>query len=139
MKTLQYIANIILDPILAGTLGFYLNGTAYPNGSTVLRTDIGEGDDALQCTTNSTTCCTNSNGEIRAGEFYFPSGAIVPHMGLITNGYYRLRGSQHIRLHRQPSGTITGWFRCNIPQASGPPDANLYINIGEMFQHNYRS
>ena len=33
----------------AGTLGFYLRGTAYASGSTVLRTDIGEGDDALQC------------------------------------------------------------------------------------------
>ena len=34
----------------AGTLGFYLNGVAYPNRSTVLRSDIGEGANVLQCT-----------------------------------------------------------------------------------------
>ena len=39
-------------------LGFVLNGVNYSNGSTVLRTDIGVGDAALQCTTDSTTCCT---------------------------------------------------------------------------------
>ena len=118
--------------ISAGTLGFYLNGVAYPNGSTVLRNDIGEGASALQCTTDRTTCCTNMGGETRAGQFHFPiSDAIVPTPGEATDGYYRDRGSQFIRLHRQPTGTITGRFRCNIPRANGPPDANLYINIGE--------
>ena len=124
--------------ISAGTLGFYLNGVAYPNGSTVLRTDIGEDANALQCTTDSTTCCTNTYPEMRAGQFHFPvSNVTVPFMGGVTNGYYRDRQSQLIRLHRQPlSGTITGRFRCNIPQASGPP-VDLYINIGEkkIFQH----
>ena len=116
-----------------GTLGFYLNGVAYPNGSTVLRTDIGEDANALQCTTDSTTCCRNGiGGEIRAGDFHFPvSDATVPTMGLATDGYYRDRDSRLIRLHRQSTGTLTGRFRCNIPQASGPPYANLYINIGE--------
>ena len=98
----------------------------------MLRTDIGEGDNALQCTTDSTTCCRNrEGGEIRAGDFHFPvSDITVPPLIAITNGYYRDRGSQHIRLHRQPSGTITGLFRCNIPQRNGP-NADLYINIGE--------
>ena len=40
-----------------------------------------------------------------------------------TDGYYRDRDSQ--RLHCQSTGIITGRFRCNIPQASGPPDADL--------------
>ena len=63
--------------------------------------------------------CRNTGGEIRGGEFFFPvSGAMVPNFGGVINGYYRYRGSQLINLHRQPSGTITGWFRCNIPQAS---------------------
>ena len=118
--------------ISAGTLGFFLDGTAYPNRSTVLRTDIGEGESALLCTTDSTTCCTNNRPEVRGGEFYFPeSDVIVPVMGDATDGYYRNRGSQFIRLHRQSTGTITGRFRCTIPQASGSPDANLYINIGK--------
>ena len=119
--------------ISAGTLGFYLNGVAYPSGSTVLRTDIGEEESALQCTTDSTTCCRNNiGGETRAGEFHFPvSDATVPNLGGATDGYYRDRDSRLIRLHRQFTGTITGQFRCNIPQASGSPDANLTINIGE--------
>ena len=113
----------------AETLGFYLNGIAYPNGSTVLRTDIGEDDDALQCTTNSNTCCSNAMGEMRAGEFYFPNGDRVMLLGLITNGYYRDRLSRHIRLNRQSAGTITGQFRCVIPNVSGTM-VNLFINIG---------
>ena len=98
----------------------------------MLRTDIGVDDSALQCTTDSTTCCKfYINGETRAGEFHFPeSDAYVPNMGGVVDGYYRDRLSRHIRLHRQPSGTITGRFRCNIPQASGPW-ADLFINIGE--------
>ena len=112
----------------AGTLGFYLRGTAYASGSTVLRTDIGEGDDALQCTTDSAACCTHFSGEMRAGEFYFPNGDTVMVLGTITNGYYRTRGTRHIRLNRQSTGTITGQFRCEIPDASGTV-VDLFINI----------
>ena len=112
----------------AGTLGFYLDGATYSNGSTVLRTDIGEGANALQCTTDSITCCNPP--EMRAGEFYMPNGYIVLLMGTTTNGYYRSRGFWHILLNRRSTGTITGQFRCNIPQANGSV-ADLYINIGE--------
>jgi hypothetical protein len=68
---------------------------------------------------------------MRAGEFYMPDGDLVLLMGTTTNDYYRTRRSRHIFLNRRPAGTITGRFRCNIPQASGPPNADLYINIGE--------
>ena len=120
----------------AGILGFYLNGVAYPNGSTVLRTDIGVNDNALRCTTDSTTCCrSNIGGEMRGGQFYFPDDVTtVPISTSAVDGYYRDRQSRLIRLHRLDTGvigTMTGRFRCNIPQAGGPPDANLFINIGE--------
>ena len=59
-------------------LGFVLNGVNYTNGSTVLRTDIGEGDAALQCTTDRDGCCS---GYERAGDFYFPNGEQVPILG----------------------------------------------------------
>ena len=124
-----------LISISAGTLGFYLNGVAYPNGSTVLRTDIGEGANALQCTTNSTTCCRSTGGETRAGEFYMPNGSLILLQGTTTSGYYRTRGSGHNLLNRRSPGTITGRFRCNIPQANRPPDADLYINIGEYINY----
>ena len=96
-----------------------------------MRTDIGEGDAALQCTTDSTTCCTDTNGERRAGEFYFPSGTVVPISGnVLTRTYYRSRGSRFITLNRRLNGTISGLFRCEIPDASGTL-VNLFINIGK--------
>ena len=112
-------ATVTMSSFSAGTLGFHLNGVVYPNGSTVLRTDIGEGDAALQCTTDSTTCCSNMNGEVHGGEFYFPNGSAVPIMGAATGGYYRNRSSQLIFLNSQKSGVITGQFRCEIPDACG--------------------
>ena len=112
-------------------LGFVLNNVSYPNGSIVLRTDIGEEDAALRCTTDSTTCCTNMNGETRAGEFYYHDGLSVPTSGNdLTHTYYRNRGSRFIALNRRPNGVITGQFRCEIPDASGTL-VNLFINIGK--------
>ena len=94
----------------------------------MLRTDIGEGDAALQCTTDSITCCTNGSP---AGEYYFPNGDIVMIHNASTNGYYISRSSRHIRLNRQTTGTITGQFGCEIPNASGTV-VNLLVNIGEL-------
>ena len=69
---------------------------------------------------------------MRGGEFYMPNGSQVLVSGTTVNGYYRTRESRSILLHRKSPGNITGHFRCNIPQADGPPDAaDLYINIGE--------
>ena len=112
-------------------LGFVLNGVTYPNGSTVLRTDIGEGNAALNCTTDSTTCCRNGvGGETRAGDFYFPNGSIVLRsVSAPSNSYYRTRSSMLISLNRRQTATQTGQFRCEIPDASGTI-VNLFINIG---------
>ena len=108
-------------------LGFVLNGTSYPSGSTVLRTDIGEGDAALRCTTDRAGCCT---GE-RAGEFYYPDGTQVPvSLNDLTRTYYRNRFSGGITLNRRDNGTITGEFRCAIPNPSGTM-VNLFIYIGK--------
>ena len=120
---------------LAGVVGFNLKGVPYSNGSTVLRAHIGVNDEALQCTTDKITCCTNVNDEIRDGNFFFPDGTQVPTLGGVVNGYYRNRQSQHIRLHRQPSGILTGQFRCNIPDATGT-NMDLFINIGKQLAHH---
>ena len=114
-------------------LGFVLNGVTYSNGSTVLRDDIGEGDAALNCTTDSTTCCRNNEGgETRAGNFYFPNGGMVLNdVNTPSNSYYRTRSSRLISLHRRPNAIQTGRFRCEIPAASGAT-VNLFINIGML-------
>ena len=102
---------------------------SYPNGSTVSRTDIGEGTTALQCTTDKVTCCTNQNGETRDGYFYYPDGTLVPLMGDAISPYYRTRSSMLISLNRRSNIPTqpTGEFRCEIPDASGIT-VNLFIN-----------
>ena len=102
----------------------------------MLRTDIGEGDDALLCTTDSTTCCSNIPPEIRAGEIFFPNGSRVPIMIPAVGGYYRNRGSQLIRLNRRSSGTTIGQFRCTIPNASGTT-MDLFIYISMLTSAHY--
>ena len=96
----------------------------------MLRTDIGEGDAALQCTTDSSACCTIQNGETRAGEFYFPDGSRVDvHSQAPSISYYRTRSSRLISLNRRLAATQTGQFCCEIPDASGTA-VNVLINIG---------
>ena len=111
-------------------IGFVLDRVNYPSGSTLLRTDIGEGAAALQCTTNRAGCCRSSDGE-RAGEFYFPDGTLVPTLGVYPSirTYYRDRDYGLIRLNRRDIGMETGQFCCEIPDASGTK-VNLSINIG---------
>ena len=109
---------------------------SYPSGSVVLRTDIGEGTAALNCTTDKVTCCTNQNGETRAGQFYFPDGTQVPVQGESTSPYYRTRSSMTIGLNRRSDIPTqpTGQFHCEIPDASGTT-VNLFINIGRLMNN----
>ena len=96
----------------------------------MLKTDIGEDDAALQCTTDSITCCSNNVPERRAGEFYFPDGSVVPIMGMAFSGYYRNRRSQLIQLNRQSNGVTTGQFHCSIPDAhENTVDLFIYISM----------
>ena len=68
---------------------------------------------------------------MRSGEFYYANGELVPiKIQSYDQGYYRSRGSQLIRLNRWDNGTVTGQFRCEIPDASGA-NVNLFINVGE--------
>ena len=47
------------------TLGFHLNGVAYTLMALLYwGTDIREGDAALQCTTDSTTCWSNNGSAV---------------------------------------------------------------------------
>ena len=93
--------------------------------------NIGEGDNALQCTTSSSTCCRNTSQERLTGAFYYPDGTRIMIIRNATNGYYIAKGSGHILLKRQvTTGEIIGQFRCSIPDNQGTM-VNLFINIGE--------
>ena len=128
ISSFMCIRLLVLSLFVGPGLGFVLNGTSYPSGSTVLRTDIGVGDAALQCTTDRVGCCT---GVGKSGEFYFPDGTMVLRSdNILTRTYYRNRFSGGIRLNRRSNGVITGQFRCAIPNSSGIM-ANLFINVGK--------
>ena len=114
---------LVLSLLSSPSLGFALNNVSYPNGSTVLR--IGEGDAALQCTTDRAGCCGTDEG--RTGEFYFPDDTQVPISDNdLTRTYYRNRTSGGIRLNHQ---SVTGEFHCEIPDANGTM-VDLFIHIG---------
>ena len=101
------------------------------------REDIGEGETGLHCITDRHDCCNNGyyNGyyKSRIGEFYFPNGSLVPISNCdLSRTYYRDRGDRFVRLNRRPNVTITGQFRCEIPDANGTL-VNLFIYIGESY------
>ena len=110
------IAGIQLTPVDGMT-------RTYANNSIVTRTDIGTGDAALLCTTTYSPCCTSGNPTT---QWFFPNGSLVVNNGDLP--YYRTRsnpdflgstGPGSVQLHRNPEGTTTGIFRCDIPDASG--------------------
>ena len=89
----------------------------HANNSIVTRTDIGTGSAALLCTTTYVFCCSSAN---RDTHWYFPNGSQVVNDGTLP--YYRTRSTNPQRavlLHRNPQGTTTGIFRCDIPDANG--------------------
>ena len=97
----------------------------YPNNSIVTNTDIGTGSEALLCTTTYTLCCSSANQET---QWYFPNGSQVPNNPNLP--YRRTRGRYpgRVILSRNSESTITGIFRCDIPDASGVTQS-LYVGI----------
>ena len=107
----------------------------------MLRTDIGEGADALLCTTDYPYCCYNYYTE----QFYFPNNTQVPTQRNIgSSGYYKSSGDRVINLNRQSeNGALTGQFSCEIPTAIGYGHYYhnilvLYINIGIILYNHHR-
>ena len=104
--------------LIAGIQLTPMNGVirTYTNNSIVNRMDIGTGSAALLCTTTYSPCCSSAN---RDTHWYFPDGSPVVNNGGLP--YYRTRSTdpRSVRLNRNPQGTTTGIFRCDIPDASG--------------------
>ena len=114
-------------------IGLTLNNVQYTNNSVVTITDIGTGSAALICTTTYRPCCFS--GPPPGTHWYFPNGSRVDRFNTLP--YYRNRTNTGvpsndprgaILLHRNPEGTTTGVFRCEIPDASGAFQS-LYVGI----------
>jgi len=95
----------------------------YINNSIVTITDIGTGSAALLCTTAKPGCCSSRNPET---QWYFPNGSAV--LRRSSGEYYRTRNNHEfgeqtsprsVQLHRNPWGTSSGIFHCDIVDASG--------------------
>ena len=81
--------------------------------------DIGEGDDALLCITNSTACwrqhCKDENGSI-IGNWLYPNGSEVPRNATCSGlcDFYIDTHHMVVRLNHRGS-RVDGIYRCEIP------------------------
>ena len=113
-----------------------LNNTNYTNNSVVTITDIGTGGAALICTTTFRPCCFSR--PLPGNHWYFPNGSRISNTNTLP--YYRTRTDGQrfppgtsliggtVLLHRNPEGTTTGVFRCEIRDATGAFQS-IYVGI----------
>ena len=111
-------------------IGLTLNSVQYTNNSVVNITNIGTDSAALMCTTTFIYCCFS--GPPPGTHWYFPNGTRVERFNTLP--YYRSRTDAKISplgtvlLHRNPEGTTTGVFRCEIRDATGIFQS-IYVGI----------
>ena len=122
-------------------VGFTFKGAALNNNSLVTAEDIGEGDDALRCMTDNTSCCrrpyTNSLSQKALGNCFFPNGTRVPSSGEGWD-FHRTRGHMVVLLQRRRGGE-DGVYSCVLPDKDGN-DQSTYIGVytegaGEWYMH----
>ena len=112
-------------------IGLTLNNVQYTNNSVVNITDIGTGSAALLCTTTLNRGCCFS-GPLPGTHWYFPNGSRVDRFSTLP--YYRSRTDSYLSppgtvlLHRNPEGTTTGVFRCEILDANRTFQS-IYVGI----------
>ena len=109
-------------------VSFLFRGHLHGNNSIVTLTEIGEGDSALLCITNSSDCCRGmhlSEMGIKR-EWHYPDGTAV--QGKDSGNIYRNRDPSVVRLNRRNNVTSpTGIYRCEIPDDHS--DKVLHIGI----------
>ena len=83
--------------------------------------EIGEGEDALRCMTDNTSCCrlpyTQSLRQSAIGNWFFPNGSRVPSNKKQWD-FHRTRGDMVVLLHRRRDGVI-GVYYCMVPDKEG--------------------
>ena len=111
-----------------GDIWFSLKNKTYQNNSIVTVEDIGEGNHALLCITNLTTCCRSAddipNGA--KGNWYFPNGCKVPG-STVERNFFRDRGQRVVKLNHRGGGE-EGIYRCEIPDSRNVSQT-IYIGL----------
>ena len=110
----------------------------YHHGDTVLITNIGDSEadpgSSLACVTSNvnTQCCSGSAfGNV--GNWYFPSGTIVPRNSAAPSADFTRSGFTHqVRLNRRNNAmSPTGTYECRIP-VSAQADVTALITVGKQ-------
>ena len=97
------------------------NGDSYGNNSALVLTDLGEGDNALICLSDSTQCCRGSDNPNAATPlgWYFPDGDLVRN-SVMGGDIYIIRDTSVVRLNRRNNAQSPGGvYRCEVVDARG--------------------
>ena len=96
-----------------------------------------DGSDSVQCRTDLSTCCTSGAGG-DFGDWYFPSGTVLPFPNAAHNIFEGQRIQRVDLQHRGTGGAISGIYRCTIETNAVNDDdgreivyAGLYASGGE--------
>ena len=86
---------------------------------------VRDGFGAVQCHTDLTTCCSNTEGTYR-GDWYFPNGTRLPFYG--GGDIFEVRVAQRLELRRRNRATLSvGIYRCDIPTNAVHDDDDISI------------
>ena len=107
-------------------LHFSLKTKTYQNNSLVSLEEIGEGEDALWCTTDLTTCCKPPHTETALGNWFYPNETRVPNSKDQWN-FYRERKRMVVNLNRRRGGE-DGIYYCEIPDSVNV-NQTIYIGV----------
>ena len=119
-----------------------LNSDSYGNNSALVLTDIGEGDNALICLSDSTQCCRGADNpcgdNTPLGNWYFPDGSVIRNSE-IGGGIYMDRGASVVRLNRRNNVQSPGGvYRCEVVDARGNTQTILVdLHVTCKFQLPY--
>ena len=106
----------------------FLNGRIIPNNTILDINEVGEGDQALLCLTNLTSCCRrpdtiNMTGAI--GNWLYSNGENIPNFNTTQQSmglgrFYGNRGMSMVRLNHlrtgvRPLEVEEGLLQCSIP------------------------
>ena len=83
------------------------------------------GSDSVQCHTDQSTCCTNTDGPHR-GDWYFHDGTRLP---FFSHGdIYEDRNAQRVDLRRRNNANSpVGIYRCDIPTEAVHDYTNISV------------
>ena len=90
------------------------------------------GSDNVQCHTDLTTCCSNTEGDHR-GDWYFPNENRLPFSG-DGGDIIEQRIAQTVELRRRNSATSpVGIYRCDIQTVAVHDDSDIFVRDAPVY------